>query len=210
MRVKGRGGHASMPHTAVDPIPAACEIVTALQNMVTRTISAFDPVVLTTTKIRAGTTGNVIPETANMLGTLRATSERSRQAAIDGIHRVARGVGEAHGVDVEVTLHDGYPVTVNDETVTLGARSVANALLGERAFVDMPAPAMGGEDFSYILERWPGAMLFLGLRPKDVANPEPVHSNRMQLDEDGMAVGMALHAAVAERFLSGGGLGGFE
>jgi amidohydrolase len=210
MCVKGRGGHASMPHTAVDPIPAACEIVTALQTMVTRRISAFDPVVLTTTKIRAGTTDNVIPETANLLGTLRATSERSQRKAVEGIHQVAQGVAAAHGVEVEVTMHDGYPVTVNDATFTDGARSVANAVLGERAFIDMPAPAMGGEDFSYILERWPGAMLFLGLRQRDSADPHPVHSNRMQLDEDGMAVGIALHAAVARRFLVGGDLDGFS
>jgi len=184
--VKGRGGHAAMPHNAVDPIPAACEIVTALQTMVTRHVSAFDPVVLTTTRIRAGTTDNVIPESAHLLGTLRATSEASRMKAEEGIHRVAYGVAQAHGVDVEVDIHNGYPVTVNDARVTDTARDVCASLLGERGYIEIPSPVMGGEDFSYILERVPGAMLFLGLREAGAKKPAPVHSNRMRIDEPGI------------------------
>jgi hippurate hydrolase len=206
VRVKGRGGHAAIPHTVVDPIQAACEIVTSLQTMVTRRVSAFDPVVLTTTKIHAGTAGNVIPETAYLVGTMRAMSETSRLAAEEGIHRVAYGVGQAHGVEVEVEIENGYPVTVNDARMTGAARAIANDLLGERAFIELRSPVMGGEDFSYILERWPGTMLFIGLRPRDVEDADPVHSNRMQIDEDGMAVGVALHVAVAKRFLGAGGI----
>ena len=180
--------------------------MTALQTMVTRRVSAFDPVVLTTTKIRAGTADNVIPESAYLLGTMRAMSEASRRTAEEGIHRVAHGIGQAHGVEVEVEVHNGYPVTVNDARMTGAARAIANDLLGERAFIELRSPVMGGEDFSYILERWPGTMLFVGLRPRDVEDPDPVHSNRMQIDEDGMAVGVALHVAVAKRFLSSGGI----
>lgn len=202
IEVKGRGGHASMPHDAADPIPAACEIVNALQTMVTRHIHARDPIVITTTKIDAGTTDNVIPETARLLGTMRATSERSRKLGEEGIHRVAFGIAQAHGVEATVHIDHGYPVTVNDAGVVELARSVAGELLGDRAYIGMPDPVMGAEDFSYVLQRWPGAMVFLGARPADTADPAPVHSNRMVLNEEGMQAGIAMHAGVALRFLA--------
>ncbi len=199
--IKGKGGHASMPHNAVDPIPAACEMVAALQSMVTRRINAFDPAVITTTQVHAGTTDNVIPETARLSGTLRATSERSRAEAEAGIHRIAQGVAQAHGVDAEVSVADGYPVTFNEAIFTEFASAVVDQVLGEGSYSGMPTPLMGGEDFSYILQRWPGAMFFLGMRDPGIADPAPVHSNRMVLDENGMTHGMLLHAGVALTFL---------
>jgi len=171
--------------------------------MVTRRIEAFDPVVLTTTKIEAGTAYNVIPECANLLGTFRATSERARMAAEEGIHRVVQGVAVAHGLEAQVDVVPGYPVTVNDADFFGFARGVVDGLLGAGAFVEMPTPIMGAEDFSYLLQRWPGAMVFLGVRPAEVEQPAPCHSNHMQLDESAMAAGIALHSAVALRFLSG-------
>jgi len=202
VEIRGRGGHASMPHNTRDPIPAACEIVTALQNMVTRRVDAFDPVVLTTTKIEAGTTNNVIPETASLLGTLRATSERAREVAEEGIHRVVYGICQAHELEATVNVVRGYPVTANDAAFTDFTREVVVELLGERAWVELSRPIMGAEDFSYLLQRWPGAMLFLGLREEGSKDPAPCHSNRMRISEDGMAAGIALHAAVAMRYLA--------
>jgi hippurate hydrolase len=200
--VKGSGGHASMPHLAVDPIPAVCEIPGALQSMVTRKLNAFDPAVITTTMIRAGTANNVIPETAKLLGTIRSTSADARRRVREGVERVARGIAEAHGCSAEVVLHDGYPVTVNDDGFADFTRGVVHEAFGEKAFIDMPAPVMGAEDFSYILERIPGAMVFLGLREDGAHKPAPVHSNRMRIDEPGMAKGIALHAAMALRYLA--------
>src|SRR6516165_6433957 len=120
--IKGRGGHASMPQDAVDPIPVAFEIGLALQALVTRRIDVFDPVVLTCTKVTAGTTNNVIPETAEMLGTLRATSEQARERAHDGIRRVAANIAAAHLCEANVTIKRGYPVTVNDPGFVAVAR----------------------------------------------------------------------------------------
>ena len=201
VEIKGQGGHASMPHDAKDPIPAACEIVNALQQMVTRDIHAHDPVVITTTKIRAGTTNNVIPESAYVMGTLRATSERGRLAAEEGIHRVAHGIAQAHGVEAIIRMEHGYPVTVNDAASVDRAKAVASGVLSDEAFIEMPHPVMGAEDFSYVLDRWPGAMCFIGFRPEAVAKPHPVHSNRMRLNEEGMIAGAALHAGFALNFL---------
>jgi len=201
--VKGKGGHGSMPHDCRDPIPAACEITTALQTFVTREIPVSDPVVISVTRIAGGTTNNVIPESVQLQGTIRALSERSRAKAHEGIARVATGIAQAHGVEARVTLNRGYPVTVNDAQFEQFSQQVARELLGPRGVIEFEAPVMGAEDFSYVLQRTPGAMVFLGLRPPGVADAAPCHSNRMLIDEEGMAYGVALHAAVALRFLEG-------
>ena len=200
--ITGRGGHASMPHDALDPIPVACEIVTALSSFVTRRIDAFDPVVISVTKIAAGTTGNVIPESAELLGTIRATSARAREHAQSGLRQIAEGIASAHGAKAVVSLLQGYPVTVNDAEQTAFAQDVVDELLGERAFVALRTPIMGAEDFSYVLDEIPGAMMFLGVRPDDPALFAPCHSNRMVLNEEGMAAGIAVHAALALRALA--------
>jgi amidohydrolase len=199
--VRGRGGHASMPHHAVDPIPVACEIVTALQALVTRRVDAFDPAVVTIARIEAGTTSNVIPESAELYGTIRTVSARTRAEVRDAIRRLAEGIAGAHGAEAEVDLLEGYPVTVNDEDMATFAHGVAADLLGESAAVRMPAPVMGAEDWSYVLQEVPGAMAFLGARP-DVSGPvHPNHSNRMILDESAMAAGIAVYSGVALRWL---------
>jgi amidohydrolase len=207
--IKGRGGHASMPHDAIDPIPVAFEIGLALQAMVTRRIDTFDPVVLTCTKLTAGTTSNVIPESAEMLGTLRSTSERARERAHEGIHRIASNIAAAHLCEAIVTIRRGYPVTVNDSGFVDFARGVATDLLGADNYIDRPAPLMGAEDFSYVLQRIPGCIMFLGVMPDGHDGHDhvaPCHSNRMMLNEDAMAVGIAMHASVAHRFLAQGRL----
>jgi hippurate hydrolase len=197
--VRGRGGHASTPHFANDPIPVACEIVNALQTFVTRRIDVFQPGVVSVTKIRAGTTTNVIPETALLQGTIRAVADRTRAAAMAAIERVASNVAAAHDMEAEITVDEGYPVTVNDIERADGVLETARALLGDDSVIEMPAPVMGAEDFSYVLQRVPGAMAFLGMCPPgaDLSTVAPNHSNRMLVDEDAMAKGIALHAAVA-------------
>lgn len=204
--VRGRGGHASMPHQALDPIPVACEIVTAMQAMVTRRVDAFDPAVVTVAKIRAGTTDNVIPETAVLTGTIRAVSERTREAVIADLERLATGICAAHGATAEVEVWGGYPVTVNDDAASRFALETAAALFGPTASFELPTPVMGAEDWSYVLQQVPGSMAFLGTRPKGVAPAEvaPNHSNRMILDEDSMAVGIATYAGVALRWVAEG------
>ena len=199
----GKGGHASMPHHAVDPIPVACEIVLALQSLVTRRADAFDPVVVSVTRVQAGTTGNVIPATAHLLGTIRTVSERARRAIHEGVRRVVLGIAAAHEVEAQVHVVEGYPVTVNHDGFARFAQEVASELAGSGNVIEMKTPIMGAEDFSYILQRVPGAMVFLGARPQG-REPAPLHSNRMVLDENALATGIALHAAMALRFLESG------
>jgi amidohydrolase len=200
--VRGDGGHASAPHDCLDPIPIACEIVQAFQTLVTRRVNAFDPAVLTVAKIEAGTTRNIIPETASLLGTVRTISERTRSHVLDGLKRVAEGVAAAHGAAVEVNLIRGYPVTVNHDAYAERVLRVATDLLGPEHVQAMATPIMGSEDFSYVLQRVPGAFAFLGTRPAEGPAP-PNHSNRMIVNESALPTGIAMHVAVALDFLNG-------
>ena len=202
--VRGRGGHASMPHLANDPVPVACEVVQGLQTWVTRRVDVFQPAVVTIGRIRAGTTTNVIPETARLDGTIRTVSPRVRAEAHAAIRRIAEHVAAAHDMAAEVEIRDGYPVTVNDSAAAEDVLATARWLVGDELSLALPSPVMGAEDFSYVLDRVPGAMAFLGTRPAGVPAAEvaPNHSNRMVIDESAMATGVALYAAVALRRLA--------
>lgn len=196
--ITGKGGHASMPYLAVDPVPVACEIVTALQAMVTRRVPAFDPGVLTVSMIHAGTAHNVIPETVHCEGTIRAVSDASRDLLVANLRQVVANVAAAHGCSAEVDLEGtSYPVTINDHEVAALCAALGEQLAGADRLVRMPAPVMGAEDWSYVLQRVPGAMAFLGVAVPGDEHPAPNHSNRMLVHEPAMATGVALHAAMA-------------
>jgi amidohydrolase len=197
--VRGRGGHASAPHLALDPIPVAAEIVLALQTMVGRRVDVFDPAVVTIANIVAGTTTNIIPETAFLQGTIRTVSDATRLAVSEEVRRVLAGVAAAHGLEAELSIEPGYPVTVNDAAATERVIDIATELVGAEMVHLLAAPIMGAEDFSYVLQRVPGAMAFLGARPDglDPATTPQNHSNRVVFDESAMAVGAGLYAAVA-------------
>jgi hippurate hydrolase len=201
--VTGKGGHASEPFRTRDPIPVACEIVQAIQMHITRRINVFDPSVVTVTQIHTGTTSNVIPETARINGTIRAVSESTRKKVHDGLKRVAVGIAETHEMSADVNVTIGYPVTVNDAPSADFGMSVADALVGADKAVRLPHPIMGAEDFSYVLHKLPGAMMFLGGTPEGVnpATAAPNHSNRVMFDEDAMKTGVALYASLAMRSL---------
>jgi amidohydrolase len=199
VEVVGRGGHAAMPHHANDPVPVACEMVGAFQTMVTRRVDVFDPAVVTVGSVRAGTTNNVIPESARLVGTIRAVSERTRALVFAELERLATGIAAAHDMEARFRIDPGFPVTVNDADAAAWVADVARTVAGQDLVVEMPNPVMGAEDWSYVLQQVPGAMAFLGTCPPGVEFHEaaPNHSNRMVIDEDAMAVGVALHAAVA-------------
>lgn len=204
--ITGKGGHASQPHDAVDPVPIACELVTAIHAMVTRRVPAFDPVVVTVGRITAGTTNNVIPETAVIEGTIRSFSEKSRSLAHEGLRRLVDHIPQAHLATGALDLIPGFPVTVCDADAAAFAKRTAIRAFGERAWMDLPAPLMGAEDFAYVLQKARGAMMFLGATPEggDFRTCCALHSNRMVLDENVMARGAAMHCALAEAFLNDG------
>ena len=203
--VVGRGGHASMPHDTRDPVPVACEIVMALQAMVTRRFKATEAVVVTVTQIDAGTAHNVIPDHARLKGTIRTLSPEARQAVWSAIRTLAENIAQAHECDADVTITQGFPPTVNDARAVALAEAVATSLPhGE--YLDLPAPIMGAEDFSYVLEKVPGMMAFLGVSKSgaDLQQCCGIHSSRMMVDETVLPRGAAFLAGCATRFLERG------
>lgn len=200
-RIVGKGGHAAMPHDARDPIPVAAEIILALQSEVARRTPVTDPIVLSMTKIAAGTTHNVLPDAVELLGTLRTLSAEARARGRGAFERICTHVAAAHGCTAEVEVEQGYPPTINDGRAVAIVRGIAGD-----TFLDLPAPTMGGEDFSYVLEKVPGAMAFLGVAPvgEDANDRAPLHNPAMMIDEDVLPIGVALHCAFATRFLSDG------
>lgn len=197
--VTGRGGHGAMPFHAIDPVPAAAAMVGALQTMITRRFSVFDPAVLTVGRITAGTTSNVIPETAQLEGTLRTLSPESRALALAQIPAVCEHIAAAHGCTTEFAVTTGYPPTRNDDAVAARVLELAASVLGTRFAAVMPDPLMAAEDFSYVAERVPATLAFLGACPPGTEPDQapPNHSNRVHFDESAFAHGVAIYAAFA-------------
>jgi len=198
-RIVGRGGHGSRPHQALDPVPVLAEAILAIQAHVTRRFSVFDPVVVSVTKLRASDAVNVIPDDAEFAATVRTLSpqsvERLRVELPDLVSRIA----EAHGCRAETTFDVVYPVTVND-----GDRATdAAATLGEQFGADrvelLEQPIMASEDFSFVLNRVPGAFVFLGATPPgiDPAEAEMNHSPRAVFDDSVLADQAAALAGLA-------------
>ena len=202
--VRGRGGHGSQPHLADDPIPAACEIVTTLQTMVTRRFDVFDPVVLTVGSFHAGTTDNVIPDDASFVATVRTFSPAARDRVKDASLRLVRQLAAAHGLEADAEFVDGYPVTVNDGSAFEFAERTTRELLGDGNFFAAPFPLTGSEDFSYVLEQVPGAFLMIGACPRgaDPGTAPYNHSPEAAFDDAILADGTALYAELALRTLT--------
>ena len=204
--VTGRGGHASMPHDTVDPVPVACEIVMAIQTMVARRYSVFDPVVVTIAKVEAGSAHNVIPDTARLTGTMRTLSAANRARLKEELPVLVAGIAGAHGLKGEVTILEGFPVTVCDPRAVDFGERVARDLYGETAFQRLKDPIMGAEDFAYVLEKVPGAMFFLGVAEDgaDWKHCCGIHSTKMMVDEKTLPRGAAFLAGLAQHWLQRG------
>jgi hippurate hydrolase len=195
---KGAGGHASTPHAARDPIPAVGPFVDGLSHAAARETDPDDRVVFSVTVVRAGTAGNVIPHEATCIGTIRSITPAGRERASAQLERIARGVAASRGLEVAVESSFGYPPTINDADAVARVTKAAESL--GLATAEMPSTFMGAEDFSYVLERVPGAMVFLGCA---VEGGGPLHSDVMQVDERALPSGSALHAATALELLAG-------
>ncbi|TNE29161.1 MAG: amidohydrolase [Alphaproteobacteria bacterium] len=204
--VKGRGGHASMPHDCADPVPAAAAIVGAIQAMVTRRFNAGSAVVVTVTQIHAGTAYNVIPDDVKLSGTIRTLSPHHRAKAHQLIEETAAATAAAHGVEASCAISEGFPVTICDPRAVDLGRQVAIGIGGEGGWRDLGEPIMGAEDFSYVLEQVPGAMFFLGVagEGEDWRQCCAIHSPRMMVDENALPRGTAMLAGCALKFLRDG------
>jgi hippurate hydrolase len=202
VKVIGAGGHGSSPHLAKDPIPAAAEMVTALQTMVTRTFDAFDPVVVTVGSFHAGSKRNIIPADAVFEATVRSFSADAADKAAAACVRVCENIAAAHGLHVEAKFVGEYPLTRNDPDEWEFTRGVIADLFGEDRIEDMPHPLAGSEDFSRVLDLVPGAYVFLGATVGPVQDAAPNHSPQARYDDAVLPEGAALLAELAVRRLA--------
>ena len=162
IRIKGRGGHAAMPHGTLDPIVVGSQLVGALQTIASRNVDPVKAVVVSITKFHAGDAYNVIPEQAELAGTVRTLKKEVAKLAEARVRAICDGVAATYGVTVELDFDANYPVTFNHPDETVFASDIAASVAGESQVHRAMPPVMGGEDFSYMLEARPGAFIFIG------------------------------------------------
>ena len=199
--IKGKGGHGASPQFANDPIPAAMDIAQAFYKILVREIDPLEPVALSVTSIQAGNTFNVIPETAELLGTFRTFSEDVRKYLVKRMGEIVGGYTGAHGVEASFNLTiEPIPPTINDKNLAEFARETLKPL-GE---IVEPRPTMGAEDFSLYLKKAPGLFILLGIRNEEKGIIYPHHHPRFDVDESILWKGAAIHALLAYKYLGGG------
>lgn len=192
IRVTGRGGHAAAPHLCIDPVVAASAIVTALQTIASRTVTPTDAVVVTISSIHGGEAYNVVPDTIELLGTIRTLAEPTAKLVYRRVREIAEHVAAAHGCEAKVDISNGIPVTYNDPDATEHAINVARSAIGAGNVIDLPAPLMGGEDFAYYGQKVPASFHFIGVRPKGAENYPMLHTSKYDFTDDAIAVGVRL------------------
>jgi amidohydrolase len=196
--IRGQGGHAAMPHRTLDPVVVAAQVVTNLQQLVSRTVDPLRSAVVSVTRFHAGTADNIIPEAVELGGTVRTFDPEVRTAVREGLERVMRGVTEAHGATFTLEYVDGYAAVVNDEEAAGRVEAAARATLGDDAIMEAD-PIMGGEDFSAYLEKAPGAFFWVGAGHEGAF---PHHHPRFTIDETAFRPGIAVFVRTALDYLS--------
>jgi amidohydrolase len=196
LTLKGRGGHGAMPQVTVDPIVGASQLITMLQTIASREIAPKDPVVVTVGTMHAGTTFNVIPDNAEMMGTVRAFSDEVRRSIPERMERMIDGTCDALRLDYDFEYLWGYPPTVNDRAMNDVVRAAAARALGAENIVDPHDVVMWAEDMSYMMELRPGAYFVVGVRGATLGI-EPQHSARYDIDERALEVGFKMMVELA-------------
>ena len=200
--VTGKGGHAAMPHTVIDPIVTAANIITAFQTVASRNTHPVDSAVVSVTQIHAGDAWNVIPEQVLLRGTARAFKPAVRDLIERRMNEIVDGIAAAHGASASFTYRRGYPPTVNHERETEIAASVAASVVGEANVDRNPMPTMGGEDFAFMLEQKPGCYIFIGNGPSD--RGRVLHSPHYDFNDEILPIGASYWARLVETVLPAG------
>lgn len=200
IKVIGKGGHSSLPEQCVDPIVAAAQIVTGLQNIVARRISAYDTAVLSVCQIHGGDAYNIIPGEVTITGSVRTFSKELRNNMPVMIKEISDGIAASMGAKCEVSYERGYDSVVNDEALTDTAREVIADWFGQEAVLEIQ-PVMPGEDFSAFTEAagCPGVFVEIGTRNEEKGTTRPHHNTTYLMDEDGLYYGTAFFAAMIEK-----------
>jgi hippurate hydrolase len=199
IHVKGRGGHAAHPHYGIDPFVIGAQIVLALQTIPSRDIDPVDSAVISVGFMRGGSAYNVIPDELHIGGTVRSFRPEVRDLIERRMGEVARGAAASHGASAECEYRRGYPSTINHAAEAEFAADVAAEICGEDQVDRNVAPSLGGEDFSYMLQKVPGAMLWIGNGPGEGGCM--LHNARYDFNDSALPVGVSFFARLAERFL---------
>ena len=194
--ITGKGGHASTPHLCVDPIVTAAEVILAIQTIVSRKVNPLSPCVVSLCQISGGTTFNVIPDTVRIIGTVRTLSKELRYRMPLLLEETIKGITSLNGATYQFEYLKGHPPLHNPQHQVDFVQHKVIELFGNNA-VEHIDPKMGGEDFSYYLEKIKGAYLFLGSGDLEKGTHLPLHSSRFLLDEDVLSMGSALFAYIA-------------
>ena len=200
IRIRGKGGHAAMPQDAVDPVLAAAHVITALQSLVSRTADPFDHLVVSVTRINAGTSDNVIPEEAELGGTVRSMGGRLHAEVPERLAAIVNSVAGGLGCTAKVDYVPMTPATVNDDAMTALVARVAGQVVGAQNVLT-GARMLGGEDFSLFLQRVPGCFAWVGAGNPEKGYGAPHHSPRFDIDEEAMLIGVELLERVAREYL---------
>jgi hippurate hydrolase len=196
IHIEGRGGHAARPHISIDSVFVGAQLITALQSIVSRSVDPLESAVISICEFHAGNARNVIPQTAELKGTVRALTAEVRALMEKRLREVVEGVARMTGAKIDLNLERGYPVVVNHAAQTDIAVEVARKVAGEGNVHEMP-PLMGGEDFAYMLERRPGAFIFCG--NGDTAG---LHHPAYDFNDDAIVYGTSYWIKLVENTLS--------
>ncbi len=196
LRIEGVGGHAARPHNSIDPVLAGAKLVIALQSIVSRSVDPLESAVLSMCEFHAGSARNVIPHTAELKGTVRTLSPQIRDLMEQRVREVVAGVAQLTGTSIELSYERGYPVVVNHDAQTAHAAAVAAEIVGEGRVMDMP-PLMSAEDFAYMLEARPGALIFIGN-----GNSAGLHHPAYDFNDDAIVFGTSYWIRLVETTLA--------
>ena len=199
----GQGGHAAIPHECVDPIAIGAQIVSTLQQVVSRTVDPLDPAVLSVTQFIAGTALNVIPNSAFIAGTVRTFDPALRDRIPERMERIIAGITSAFGATYEFAWERSYRPVVNDAALSARLAGVVARTFGADTLVEL-RPTMGGEDFSAYQQRAPGVFAFVGAGNEAAGITYPHHHPRFQIDERSLAIGLRYLAAATLDLLGAG------
>ncbi len=197
--VKGRGGHGSRPHEAVDPTIAAATMISTVQTIVSREIDPLETVVVSVGKLESGTAPNIIPETAHIQGNIRTTSPVIRDSMEGRLRRIAGGIASALRCEAKVAFTPVYPVTVNNDAMADMLLDVVKKVKGEESYEEV-AIVMGSEDFSFYQQKVPGVFCFLGMGDPAKGSDAQHHSPQFQVNEDVLKDGVILLSSFAFHF----------
>ena len=197
IKITGKGGHGAIPQQTVDPVVAAAQIINALQTIISRNVAPLETAVVSVTTVNAGTAFNVIPQTAELTGTIRTFDSGVRQRVVDRFEQIARGVGEALGCQVEVDVKRMTPALVNDEKIAATVQEAARRVLSESNLATAGYLTMGAEDMAFMQEKVPGCYFFIGSNDKRRNLDYGHHHPKFDFDEEALIRGSALMAAAA-------------